>query len=188
MYYYFIYRHKKRKEGTAESRWNLWKIKQHDKENLNKAVNAIDFNDVFGEFETNNPLPQVVSKVEKKKNKYVLKDETFNEAINPLHNKPTVTTNAPNQSPRDNFAINFDQPQHQEALLSNEAAETNKVDNGGSNSSTEPKSLPTVNPILYNNMVKKNPLKKTPTTRQVYEVSRSAGESVIEEIVRDIDL
>ena len=177
-YYYFIYRFKKRKDGTAETRWNVWKATQHDKENMNKAINAIDFNDVFGSFETHNPLPQVVNKVEKKKNKYVSKDDTLYEASNPLH-RVNSDAKAVNQAAPDDVVISVELP-----VLEKQNAVVNTVNPA----SSEPRDLPTVNPMLYNSMVKKNPLKKNHTTRQVYEVSGSVSAATIEEIVKDIDL
>ena len=69
--YYYFFRKYKRKEGSPESRWNLWREKQKNKDALNIAVNNITFNEEFGEFETFNPLPKVVEKVQKKKNKFV---------------------------------------------------------------------------------------------------------------------
>lgn len=165
-------------------RWNVWKGKQLDKENMNKAVNAIDFNDVFGEFETHNPLPQVVSKVEKKKNKYVSKDDTFYEATNPLH-RVNSDAKAVNQGAPDNVVISVEQPStSNEEVLEQQNAVANTVNPATS----EPRDHPTVNPMLYNTMVKRNPLKKNHTTRHVYEVSGSVGAAVLEEIVKDIDL
>lgn len=70
IYYYFI-RNRKKKDGSAESRWNIWKERQRNKDALNVAVNNITFNDEFGEFATFNPLPKVVEKTQKKKNKFV---------------------------------------------------------------------------------------------------------------------
>jgi hypothetical protein len=185
-YYYFIYRFKKRKDGNAEMRWNVWKGKQLDKENMNKAVNAINFNDVFGEFEAHNPLPQVVNKVEKKKNKYVSKEDTLYEATNPLH-RVNSDAKAVNQGAPDDVVISVQQP----PTSNEEVLEQQNVANTINPATSEPRDHPTVNPMLYNTMVKRNPLKKNHTTRQVYEVSGSASAAVtigIEEIVKDIDL
>jgi hypothetical protein len=70
IYYYFI-RNRKKKDGSPESRWNIWKERQRNKDALNIAVNNITFNDEFGEFSTFNPLPKVVEKTRNKKNKFV---------------------------------------------------------------------------------------------------------------------